>query len=608
MKLFLSGNEAIARGAYEYGVQVAAAYPGTPSTEILENIAKYDEIYSQWSVNEKTSMEIAIGASFGGARALVAMKHVGLNVAADPFFSFAYIGPDAGLVVITADDPGMHSSQNEQDNRHYARHAKVPLLEPADSQESKDMIGTAMELAEKYQVPFLLRMTTRICHSKSMVDCGERVAKEIPPYKKEDSRRVILPARARVRRARLEEALAQLEEEACNSKWNFVDKGTGDGDLGIIASGIGYQYAREVMPQADILKLGFSWPLPMKLIREFHAKYDKVYVVEENDPLVETELKAAGLDVIGRDIIPGLNELNQQRVADGFKKASYKVAKEYLSPIDIGELPPRPPTLCPGCPHRGVYDTLRKLKAVVTGDIGCYTLGALPPLSSMDTCVDMGASVTIAFGLELAQGKDFTRRMVATIGESTFLHSGITGLIDLVYNKGLTTVCILDNRITAMTGHQQNPATGYTLKGEPAWEIEFEPLVRACGVDYVRTVDPLNLEATKKELTGAMNHEGPAVLIFKSPCALIPEAKEIATIKYFVNEDKCNSCNACIRLGCMGITPSGHPGKKGGKARFDPTLCVDCGLCFQVCKFDAIVPVSSDPEMTGSYDYYEKQK
>jgi len=597
VKLFLSGNEAVARGAYEYGVHIAAAYPGTPSTEILENIGRYKEIYAQWSTNEKTSLEVAIGASFGGARALVAMKHVGLNVAADPLFSLAYIGVDGGLVVVTADDPGMHSSQNEQDNRHYARHAKVPMLEPSDSQEAKDMVGTALELGEKYQVPFLIRMTTRVCHSKSVVECGERTAREIPPYKKDDVRRVILPARAKVRRARLEEALGRLEEEAVGSPCNFTVRG--EGKVAVVASGIGYQYAREVLPGADFLKLGFSYPLPRQLIRDFAKKFDRLYVVEENDPILEDEIRnlELGIPVIGKEIIPGIDELSQERVAEGFKKAGLAVAREYTSPVDFGQLPPRPPVLCPGCPHRGVYAMLRTLKLTATGDIGCYTLGALPPHNAMDTCVCMGAAVTIAFGLELAQGKEFSKKMVATIGESTFLHSGITGLIDLVYNKGITTVCILDNRITAMTGHQQNPATGLTLRMEPTWEADFGELVRACGVKWVRTVDPLDLEAVKAALKEATVLEDPAVIIFKSPCALLPEAKKLERVEYFVNEDNCTKCRSCIRLGCPGIAPTGTD----GKSRFDDSLCVGCGLCEQVCKFNAVTRVSDDPGRKGSW-------
>ncbi|MBD3400359.1 MAG: indolepyruvate ferredoxin oxidoreductase subunit alpha [Candidatus Coatesbacteria bacterium] len=588
MRKFLSGNEAVARGAYEYGVQVAAAYPGTPSTEILENVAAYEEIYSQWSVNEKTSLEIALGASFGGARSLVAMKHVGLNVAADPFFSAAYIGCDGGLVVVSADDPGMHSSQNEQDNRNYARHAKVPMFEPADSQEAKDMVGTALEIAEKYQTLSLIRLTTRICHSKSLVDCGERKVKDIPPYQKEDTRRVILPARARKRRARLDEVFAELERESNDSPWNYVIEG--GGEIGVIASGIGFQYVREVLPTADFLKLGFTNPLPWRMIEDFCASYDVVYVVEENDPIVETQLKARGFNVVGKELIPGVGELNQQRVAEGLAGGGLPVAKKFETPIDTSGLPLRAPVLCPGCPHRGVYDTLRRLKYTVTGDIGCYTLGALPPLSAMDTCVDMGAAVTVAFGLELAQGKEFAKKTVATIGESTFLHSGMTGLMDLIYNRGNTTVCILDNRITAMTGHQFNPASGYTLDGKEADRVDFEKLVHGMGVEWTRTVDPLDLEATKQALKEATDHEGPAVLVFKSPCALTPWAKELPRVEYYVDEENCVKCRACINLGCTGISPSGTD----GKARFDPTLCVGCGLCEQVCKFGAVTRVTEE--------------
>ena len=597
VKRLMAGNEAIARGAWEAGCRVGTAYPGTPSTEILQFLSEYPEVNTEWSPNEKVALEVAAGAAMAGARALAAMKHVGLNVAADPLFTLSYTGIRGGLVVITADDPEMHSSQNEQDNRHYARHAKVPMLEPSDSQEAKDMVGTALELGEKYQVPFLVRMTTRVCHSKSVVECGERTAREIPPYTKDDVRRVILPARAKVRRARLEEALGRLEEEAVGSPWNFVVKG--EGKIGVVTSGIAYQYAREVLPGADFLKLGFSYPLPKKLIRAFAKNYNSVYVVEENDPILEDEIRnlELGIPVIGKAIIPGIDELSQERVAEGFKKAGLAVAREYTSPVELGQLPPRPPVLCPGCPHRGVYAMLRMLKLTATGDIGCYTLGALPPHNAMDTCVCMGAAVTIAFGLELAQGKEFSKKMVATIGESTFLHSGITGLIDLVYNKGITTVCILDNRITAMTGHQQNPATGLTLRMEPTWEADFGELVRACGVKWVRTVDPLDLEAVKGALKEATAAQEPAVIIFKSPCALLPEAKKLERAEYFVNEDNCTKCRSCIRLGCPGIAPTGTD----GKSRFDDSLCVGCGLCEQVCKFDAVTRVSDDPGRKGSW-------
>ena len=583
MKEILSGNEAVARGAFEGGLHFACAYPGTPSTEILENMAKYKEIHSQWSVNEKTALETALGASFGGMRSLVAMKHVGLNVAADPLFSAGYIGAKGGFVIITADDPGMHSSQNEQDNRNYARAAKIPMLEPSDSQEAKDFTKIALTISEEFDTSVLLRLTTRISHSKSVVEFSDREIVEVKGYEKNVKKNLVMPAHARVLHKKVEERLLKLKELSNDFKYNFMEYK--NKNIGIITSGISYQYVKEAMPEASVLKISLSWPLPERLIREFASNVEKLFVVEENDPFIETEVKAMGIKITGKEIIPAVGELNQRIV-----KESFNVIENYKPKETSEKAPGRPPALCPGCPHTSVFHSISKLKLIATGDIGCYTLGALPPLNAMDTCVDMGASITNALGLEYAlRGRD-KRKIVAVIGDSTFYHSGITGLIDLVYNKGTSTVIILDNSITAMTGHQENPGTGKTLMGEDAVKFDIESLVKGLGIEHVYTVDTYDLEAVYNLIKRESEREAPSVIIARRPCILLPEMKKKKFEKYEIIEDKCTGCQMCVKLGCPAISFD----KEKKKARIESTLCTGCSLCFQICKFGAIKKVKGE--------------
>jgi indolepyruvate ferredoxin oxidoreductase alpha subunit len=575
MEELLSGNEAIARGAYESGIHVATAYPGTPSTEILENISRYKEIYCEWSTNEKVALEVAGGASFAGARVLVAMKHVGLNVAADPLFSLSYIGSTGGFVIVTADDPGMHSSQNEQDNRHYGRAAKMPVLEPSDSQEAKDFVKIAIEISEKYDTPVLLRITTRIAHSKSKVTILDREEIPLKEYKKDFKKRVILPAHARLRHVAVEKRLHDIKEFADSFEHNRIEEGAGD--FGIIASGISYQYAKEAFPDAPILKIALSYPLPEKMIRDFTGRYKKIYIVEENDPFIENQIKAMGIDNIhGKDIIPAILELNQYIVQSSISKEE----KDIPFKADLN-IPPRPPALCPGCPHTSIFYALSKYKCIVTGDIGCYTLGALPPLNAMDTCVDMGASITNAFGMEIALKKqNDDRKIVAVIGDSTFFHSGITGLIDMIYNKSKGTVIVLDNRITAMTGHQHNPGTGKTLMGEDTEEINIEALVKSLGVKNVSVINNYNLKETLNVIKREIDRDELSVIIATKPCALLKNNPKLGL--YVVDEDKCTGCKMCIQLGCPAISFIDN------KSVIEPTMCFGCSVCAQICPTDAI--------------------
>lgn len=578
MKEILSGNEAIARGAFEGGLHFASAYPGTPSTEILENMAEYKDIHSQWSVNEKTALETALGASFGGMRVLVAMKHVGLNVAADPFFSAGYIGAKGGFVIVTADDPGMHSSQNEQDNRNYARAAKIPMLEPSDSQEAKDFTKIALTMSEEFDTPVMLRVTTRISHSKSIVDLGEREIVEIKGYEKNVKKNLVMPAHARVLHKKVEERLLKLKELSNDFKYNFIEYK--NKNIGIITSGISYQYVKEALPDASVLKISMTWPLPERMIREFSENVEKLYIVEENDPFLETEIKALGIKVTGKEIIPLVGELNPRIIKEAFNM----VPKYQEKNIEV-KAPSRPPALCPGCPHTAVFYAINKLKLIATGDIGCYTLGALPPLNAMDTCVDMGASITNAIGLEYALKKaNDKRKIVAVIGDSTFFHSGITGLIDLIYNKGTSTVVILDNSITAMTGHQENPGTGKTLMGDAAPKMDIEMVVRGLGLKNVYIVDAYNLEEVATVLKRETEKDEPSVIIARRPCILLPEMKKKTFDKYVIDESKCTGCQMCVKLGCPAISFN----KEEKKASINESLCVGCSLCFQVCKFGAI--------------------
>jgi indolepyruvate ferredoxin oxidoreductase alpha subunit len=572
-KVLLSGNEAVARGAYEAGLVFAAAYPGTPSTEILENIARYKPIQAQWSPNEKVAFEVAMGASFGGVRSLVAMKHVGLNVAADPMFTSSYVGVNGGFVIVSADDPGMHSSQNEQDNRRYAKFAKIPMLEPSDSQEAKDFVGLALQMSERFDTPVLLRLTSRICHAKGVVSLGRRKRAARKPYGKDVRKRLIIPFHARLRHTVVERRLKELERFAERTPLNRIERGSSQ--LGVVTSGVAYQYVREVFPQATILKLGFSFPFPRKLARKFANMVDKVYVVEELEPVLEEELAFMGISVTGKERIPREGELNPQVVREAFSKARRRRAA-------AGKAVGRPPVLCPGCPHTGLFYTLKRLKIGATGDIGCYTLGALPPLDAMDTCICMGASIGNALGMEKAMGPEGAEKMVAVIGDSTFLHSGMTGLLDVVYNGGTTTVIILDNRTTAMTGHQEHPGTGRTLKGEPAAMVDLEAVCTALGVKHVLTVDPHDLKATRQAVKEAIRRRQPSVIIARRPCVLLKEF-QVSREPLAVNLDLCSACALCLDLGCPAIVRL-----EDGRAQIQQFLCSGCGLCRQICSKGAI--------------------
>jgi indolepyruvate ferredoxin oxidoreductase alpha subunit len=588
MKEILSGNEAIARGAFEAGCRVACAYPGTPSTEILENTVNYKEIDSSWAPNEKVALEVAIGASFGGARALATMKHVGVNVAADPLFTLSYTGVNGGLVLVTADDPEMHSSQNEQDNRNYAKFAKVPLLEPSDSQECQDFTRLAFELSEQYDTPVMLRTTTRISHSKSIVTLGVRTAGlPEPKLVRNAAKLVMLPGNARVRHPLVEERIARLAVTGATMAINRLE--LRDLSIGIITSGVCYQYVREVLPHASTLKLGMVHPLPAALIREFAAKVGKLYVVEELDPFIEEQVKAMGIAVTGKDIFPICGELTPGRIRQSFARAGIGETSEASQPETPAiALPPRPPNMCPGCPHRGVFYALNQLKAYVTGDIGCYTLGFMPPLSAMDTCICMGASIGTATGVVKVVAEEERKKVVAVIGDSTFLHTGINGLMDMVYNNSPATVIILDNRITAMTGRQDNPASGFTLMNDPTNSIDFPLLCKSLGVKHIRVINPFDLDQTRKVLQEEMNRPEPSVIITDKPCVLVKrEGVFQKGPVYAVEVEKCTSCRACLKIGCPAIEWRSSAGPKG-KAYIDPLLCTGCDVCRQLCKFDAI--------------------
>ncbi len=569
MKRLLTGNEAIALGAWEYGVRFASAYPGTPSTEILENIAQYSEIEAQWSVNEKVAFEVAAGASIAGARTLVAMKHVGLNVAADPLLTMSYIGANGGLVIITADDPGMHSSQNEQDNRHYAKMAKIPLFEPADSQEAKDMIGEALEMSEKYDTPVLLRLTTRIAHSKSLVQYGEREEHPLKEYRQDIAKNVMMPAFAKPRHILVEERIEKLSQYAETTKYNRVEYH--DREIGIITSGVTYQYVKEALPNASVLKLGFAYPLPEKLIRDFAASVKELFVIEELDPFLEDAVRALGITCRGKAELTLLGEYTPSMIAAAVTGQKMETAEQMA-------VPARPPVLCPGCPHRGVFYVLNKLKLNVSGDIGCYTLGALPPLSAVHTTLCMGASIGVALGMEKADPA-LAEKTVAVIGDSTFVHSGLTGIVESLYNKGTGTILILDNSTTAMTGHQQNPSTGYTLRNEDTHQLDIEAAVKALGVKRVYTVDPFDIKELETLLRRETKERELTVIVVRRPCALIIDWEKARTV---VDTDTCIGCKLCMRVGCPAITI------KSGKSSINPDLCVSCGVCQSVCPTGAI--------------------
>jgi indolepyruvate ferredoxin oxidoreductase alpha subunit len=573
-KEILSGNEAIARGAYESGVTVATAYPGTPSTEILENIVQYNEIYAEWAPNEKVAFEVACGSSLAGARTLVAMKQVGLNVAADPLFTMSYVGVNGGLVIINADDPDMHSSQNEQDNRYYAKAAKIPMLEPSDSQESKDFVGLALDISEEFDTPVLLRVTTRISHSSTAVSLKERKSYSIKKYKQNVAKHVMIPAHAKKRHVFIEERTKKLQAYSEKTPINVIEEGKGD--TGIITSGIAYQYVKEVFPDAPVLKLAMTCPMPVKLIEKFSNMVKNIYVVEELEPYMETEIKALGIKVTGKEKLPITGELNSSIVAKSFGIDGFKSDVTLKEDIKI---PARPPVLCPGCPHRGFFYNVSRMKLNVFGDIGCYTLGMLPPLNGLHTCICMGSGIGVAHGMNKALGREGTKKSLAVIGDSTFIHSGITGLINIVYNKGTSTVVILDNSITAMTGRQDHPATGKTLKGETTKKIDLFSLCKSIGVDDIVSVDAFDVKAIRNALKNALDKEEPSVVIVKGLCTLIDRGKKSF---YKVSPEKCVKCWLCLRVGCPAIS------KGENSSCIDALLCRDCGVCASVCPKEAI--------------------
>lgn len=589
-ELWLSGNEAIALGAYEAGVKVASGYPGTPSTEIMENLSRYDGVYTEWAPNEKVGLEVAIGASFAGARALATMKHVGLNVAADPLFTASYTGVGGGLVLVCADDPEMHSSQNEQDNRNYAFAAKLPMLEPSEPLEAKEMLKIAFDLSEDLDTPVILRITTRIAHVKGVVEKGERREIAVGAINKNPAKLVMLPAMAKARRAYVEERMDRCVEIAENADYNRIEEG--DTAKGFITSGVSYLYVKEAFPDAAVLKLGMCWPLPEKMIRKFAGMVDELYVVEELDPFLEIHIKAMGINCRGKDLVPSQGELNTSIVRNAIAPESSTEVFEEVA------LPMRPPNMCAGCPHRGIFFNLSRMKVFVSGDIGCYTLGFLPPLSAMDSCVCMGASVSIAHGMAKAIGDGGHDKIVSVIGDSTFIHSGITGLINSVYNNSASTLIILDNSITAMTGQQENPASGNNIKGEAANQLNLEALCRAVGVKHVYKVNPHDVPETRRILKEAVDLTEPSVVISEAPCVLLPEMKERKPVSYFTNQENCVGCMSCIRLGCPAISwttfaegeaeERGYRKKQKGISKIDEILCNDCGQCASLCKFEAI--------------------
>ncbi|MDF2907898.1 MAG: hypothetical protein K0R34_3219 [Herbinix sp.] len=571
-KVIMLGNEAFARGAYEAGCKVSAAYPGTPSTEISENIVKYNEIYSEWSPNEKVAMEVAIGASISGVRALASMKHVGLNVAADPLFTVSYIGVTGGLVAIIADDPGLYSSQNEQDTRAIARAAKVPVLEPADSSEAKEFVKFAFELSEKYDTPVIVRSTTRLSHSQGMVELGERVEKEDKPYVRDVAKNVMMPGNAKGRHLVVESRENALEKDGCDFPVNKVEYL--DTKIGFITSGIPYQYVKEAFPEASVLKLGIVNPLPRRLIEEFAAKVDKLYIIEELDPIIEEQVKSWGIKAVGKEILTVQGEYS----ANLLRKA---VAGEKLMLVHPAQVPNRPPILCPSCPHRSVYSILNRLKIHGAGDIGCYTLGAVAPLSVVDTTVCMGASISTLHGMEKAKGKDYIKNWVAVIGDSTFMHTGINSLINMVYNKGTGTVMILDNSTTGMTGHQDHAATGRTLMGEDAYAVDLATLCKAVGVNHVYEVNAFDIERLEKVIKEATAMDEVAVIIAKAPCVLL--SKTPVKKQFQILPEVCKKCGMCMKPGCPAITKLDN-----GTITINDTMCNGCGLCETACKFSAI--------------------
>ncbi len=583
----LSGNEAIARGAWEAGVRVAAAYPGTPSTEILESLAGYPaaDLHAQWSTNEKVALDVAIGASFAGVRALAAMKHVGLNVAADSFMSQTYIGVNGGLVIAVADDPGIHSSQNEQDSRVYGQFGMVPVLEPADAQEALEFTRLAFELSERFDTPVIVRTTTRLSHTRSPVAVGVRAEHPVRGFVEAPAKNVMIPAHARGRHGAIvarEAAVREHLEEAPINRWE-----RGDTRLGIVTAGTCYPYVREILPEASVLKLGASWPLPERLLREFCASVERVFVVEELEPLIERELRAAGLAVEGKAFFPRTGELSPELLRAGFERAGVLAARGERRHTWFPEQVLRPPVLCAGCPHTSTFMAVRATGARVAGDIGCYTLGALDPLRGLDTSVAMGCSIGVAAGMALAGER---KPVLATIGDSTFLHSGIPPLVDAIYNGANITVMLLDNHITAMTGGQDHPGTGRTLRGDPAPRVDYEALVRSLGVTWVRKVDSYDLAAMYQTLREAIAHRGVSVLISDRPCVIDPQ--RIKGPPLVIDKGLCNACQSCMNLGCPALTWDDAAFEGRHKVRIDPALCIGCSLCAQVCTVDCIKPTA----------------
>ena len=575
MKKLMLGNEAVARGILEAGCSVVSSYPGTPSTEITEYAAKYDEIYCEWAPNEKVACEVAFGASLAGVRSACCMKHVGLNVAADPLFTLSYTGVNGGLVVFVADDPGMHSSQNEQDSRHYAIASKVPMLEPSDSVEAKEFTKAAFELSERFDTPVIVRMCTRIAHSQCAVELCEPKSAVKRDYVKDPKKYIMAPANAIAKHPVVEARTAALAEYAESCELNKVEL-CESSELGIITSGTSYQYVKEVFGDSvSVLKLGLVNPLPAKLITDFAAKHKRVVVIEELDPVIEGFCKALGLEIEGKNLFPICGEFSQSMVAKAFG------IEDKVFTVSDDAIPVRPPVMCAGCPHRGLFYTLSKKKITVLGDIGCYTLGMAPPLTAIDSVLCMGASVSGVHGFNKANGGESAGKTVAVIGDSTFMHSGMTGLANIAYNGTNSTVIIVDNSITGMTGHQQNPTTGYNIKGDPATKIDLEALCHALGINRVRVVDPYDLKATEKVIMEELAIDEPSVIISRRPCALLKSVKAKPALK--VDADKCKACKACSKIGCPAIT------KKDGKAFIDSTLCVGCGVCTQLCAFDAIL-------------------
>ena len=573
MKKIMLGNEAVARGLFEAGCKVVSSYPGTPSTEITEYAAKYDEMYCEWAPNEKVGLEVAFGASLAGARSACCMKHVGLNVAADPLFTMSYTGVNGGLVICVADDPGMHSSQNEQDSRHYAEAAKLPMLEPSDSMEAKEFAKIAFDISEEYDTPVILRMCTRIAHSQSTVEIVDRSEVENKEYVKSPQKYIMAPANAIRRHPIVEDRQARLATYAETSPLNRIEYAS-DTSVGIITSGTCYDYVKEVFGDSvSVLKLGMVNPLPKNMILDFASKVERLVVIEELDPYIENYCKSIGLNPDGKNILPICGEFSQSIIA----KAMGVKTPEYAN---TDAVPVRPPVMCAGCPHRGLFYVLAKKKLTVLGDIGCYTLGSAAPLNAIDSVLCMGASISGIHGFNKARGEGSENKTVAVIGDSTFMHSGMTGLANIAYNNTNSTVIIVDNSITGMTGHQHNPTTGYNIKGDPAAKIDLESLCRALGIKRVRVVDPYDLKATEAAVTEEIAANEPSVIISRRPCALLKYVKAKPSLK--VESDKCKSCKMCMKIGCPAIS------MKDGKAKIDATLCVGCGVCNQLCAFDAI--------------------